>query len=214
MIRFPGTAFIECNGILQLRNGSLQPLRGLDAAAFDDRPHGPEWKHAATVLGNYDLLSGERMPPFLVATGGADPQEAVVAKNPHHLVRRSLGVPRSPNRHLEELSVFRQIDVSWHQVELCCLSDIRSGFGLGLPGRGAAGDLRADGGVIARLGIMFQNDPECHIHSILPSRQPLRPARLLHWSAWEHHWLKATIFARTDRAGLQHFPDRDFHGVW
>jgi hypothetical protein len=44
-------------------------------------------------MGNYDLLSAERMPPLLVATGGADPQKAVMAKNPDHLVRRE---PRRP----------------------------------------------------------------------------------------------------------------------
>jgi hypothetical protein len=38
-------------------------------------------------MGNYDLLSGDRMPPLLVATGGADPQEAVMPKNPDHLIR-------------------------------------------------------------------------------------------------------------------------------
>jgi hypothetical protein len=37
-------------------------------------------------MGNYDLLPGERMPPFPVVTGSADPQKAVMAKNPDHLV--------------------------------------------------------------------------------------------------------------------------------
>jgi hypothetical protein len=37
-------------------------------------------------MGNYDLLSGERMPPLLVAAGGADPQKAGMAKNPDRLV--------------------------------------------------------------------------------------------------------------------------------
>jgi hypothetical protein len=30
-------------------------------------------------MGNYDLLTGEWMPPLLVAPGSADPQEAVMA---------------------------------------------------------------------------------------------------------------------------------------
>ena len=66
--------------------------------------------------------------------------------------QESLGVPRSPNRNCEELRVLRQIDVSWHQVELYGLSDIRSGFSLGFAGRSAAGELRTDGRVIAGFG--------------------------------------------------------------
>jgi len=88
----------------------------------------------------------------------------------------SLCVPRSPNSNLEELRVFRQIDVSWHKVEFYRLSDIGSGFGLGFAGRGAAREFRADGRVIAGLGIMFQNDPECHIHSIGAGMNLLRAA--------------------------------------
>ena len=37
-------------------------------------------------MGNDDLLSGNRMPPLLVAAGSADSQKAVTAKNPDHLV--------------------------------------------------------------------------------------------------------------------------------
>jgi hypothetical protein len=37
-------------------------------------------------MGNDDLLSGEWMPPLLVAPGSAYPQKAVKAKNPDHLV--------------------------------------------------------------------------------------------------------------------------------
>jgi hypothetical protein len=36
---------------------SCQPVRKRDTAAFDDRPHGSERKHAAAVMSNYDLLS-------------------------------------------------------------------------------------------------------------------------------------------------------------
>jgi hypothetical protein len=44
-------------------------------------------------MGSQDLLSSDRMPPLLVAAGTADPQKAVMAKNPDHLVRRE---PRRP----------------------------------------------------------------------------------------------------------------------
>jgi len=94
----------------------------------------------------------------------------------------SLGVPRSPNSNLEELRVFRQIDVSWHKVELYRLSDIGSGFGLGFAGRGAAREFRADGRVIAGLGITFQHDPECHIHSISAGMNPVRAENCTGWS--------------------------------
>jgi len=39
-------------------------------------------------MGNDDLLSGERVPPLLVAARGGDAHEAVMPKNPDHLVRR------------------------------------------------------------------------------------------------------------------------------
>jgi hypothetical protein len=37
-------------------------------------------------MGNDDLLSGEWMPPLLVAARSAYPQKAVMAKNADHLV--------------------------------------------------------------------------------------------------------------------------------
>jgi hypothetical protein len=37
-------------------------------------------------MGDNDLLAGERMPPLLVASGSADPQKAVMAKDCDHLV--------------------------------------------------------------------------------------------------------------------------------
>jgi hypothetical protein len=33
------------------------------------------------MAGDYDLLSGDRMPPLLVASRTADPQKAVLPKN-------------------------------------------------------------------------------------------------------------------------------------
>jgi len=38
------------------------------------------------MLGDDDLLSSQRIPPLLVAAGNADPQKAVMAKNPDHPV--------------------------------------------------------------------------------------------------------------------------------
>ncbi len=96
----------------------------------------------------------------------------------------SLGVPRLPNRNLKELRVFGQIDVSGHQVELYGLSNIRSGFRLGFSSRGASGEFRADGRVIACLGIMFHNDPECHIHSIVRARNRCAQLAFHHCPPW------------------------------
>ena len=79
----------------------------------------------------------------------------------------SLGVPCSPNRHLEELRIFRQIDLPGRQIEPHSLSDVRPGLVLGFAGGGAAGELGAHGRIIAGLEIMFQNDPERHTHSLL-----------------------------------------------
>jgi hypothetical protein len=80
------SAFGGSDRILQSAGRSLQPFRSWDSAAPDNRPHGSQRKHAATVIGNDDLLSGEWMPPLLVAPGSADPQKAVMAKNSDHLV--------------------------------------------------------------------------------------------------------------------------------
>lgn len=120
------------------------------------------------MMGNDDLLACDRMAPLLMASGSADPQKSVMAEIRITWSEVSLGVPRSPNRDLEELRVFRQIDVSRCQVEFYSLSDIGCCIRLGFPGRGTAWKLRAHGRVIAGLGIMFQDDPECHIHSIVP----------------------------------------------
>lgn len=74
----------------------------------------------------------------------------------------SLGVPRSPNRHLDELRISRQIDLSWRRVELYSLSDVRPGLVFGFAGGGAAGELGTYGRIIAGLGITLQNHPEGH----------------------------------------------------
>lgn len=79
----------------------------------------------------------------------------------------SLGVPRSPNRDLEELRIFGQIDISRRQVKFYGLSDIRAGLGLGQAGGGTARQFGTHCRVVAGLGIMFQDDPECHTSSIV-----------------------------------------------
>ena len=65
---------------------SFPPFRRRDAAAVDDRPHGSEWKNTATVVGNYDLLAGDGVPPLLVAPGGVDSQKTMMPKNSDHLL--------------------------------------------------------------------------------------------------------------------------------
>jgi len=86
------------------------------------------------MAGDYDLLSGDRMPPLLVASRTADQQKAVMPKFAMTRSEVSLGVPRSPNRHLEELSALRQVDFSGHQIQLDRLAHIRSGLFHGFTG--------------------------------------------------------------------------------
>ena len=85
-ITIPWPARYGRDQILQSRAGSFQPFRRHDAAALDDRPHSSERQHAATVMGNDDLLSSEWMPPLLVTSGSANPQKGVMAKNYDHLI--------------------------------------------------------------------------------------------------------------------------------
>jgi hypothetical protein len=67
------------------------------------------------MMGYNDLLRGSRVPP-LMAPGLSNPQKAVMPKDADHLIAELLvelgtvsrGVPRSPNRHLDQLRVFRQ----------------------------------------------------------------------------------------------------------
>jgi len=84
----------------------------------------------------------------------------------------SRGVPRSPNRNLGELCIFRQFDIARRKVEFDSFSDVRAGFVLGFASRRATGEFGAHRRVVTGLGIMFQNDSECHTNSIGPLPKP------------------------------------------
>lgn len=79
----------------------------------------------------------------------------------------SLGVPCSPNRHLDKLGVFRKFDIARGEVELNGFLNVRPGFRFGFASGGAPRQLGTNRREIPRLGITFQHDSEPHISSIL-----------------------------------------------
>ena len=81
----------------------------------------------------------------------------------------SRGVPRSPNRHLGQFRILRQVDVARRKVELNSFSDVRAGFRLGFTSRRTAGEFGAHRRVVTGLGILFQDDSERHTNSIWQS---------------------------------------------
>lgn len=48
------------------------------------------------------------------------------------------GVPRSPNHYLNELGMFRQVEVGWRQVQADRFLNIQARFHLRFTGRSAA----------------------------------------------------------------------------
>lgn len=81
----------------------------------------------------------------------------------------SRGVPRSPNRHLDLLRIFRQFDIAGRQIKSDGFPDVGAGFLLCFTSRRAAGEFGAHSRVVTGLGIVFQNDSERHSNSILPA---------------------------------------------
>jgi len=69
------------------------------------------------MMGHNDLLRGSRIPPLLMAPGLSNPQEAVMPKDVDHLVGSEPRRARSPNRHLGQLRIFREIDIAGRKVE-------------------------------------------------------------------------------------------------
>lgn len=66
--------------------GSFEPFGGRDTAAFNDRPHGTKWKNTTAMMGHYDLLRGDWIPPLLMAPGLSNPQKAIMSKDADHTV--------------------------------------------------------------------------------------------------------------------------------
>jgi hypothetical protein len=78
----------------------------------------------------------------------------------------SRGVPRSPNRHLDQFRVLGQFEIGGLQIQFNGFSDVRAGLLLGFARGRATGEFWAHGRVVTGLGIMFQNDSERHFNSI------------------------------------------------
>jgi hypothetical protein len=96
---------------------SIEPFVRLDPAAVNDRPHRAEWKNAASMLSDDHLLASDRMTPLLMAAGTADRSNRFCRRTLITWSEVSLGVPRSPNRHLDELGILRQVEVGRLEVK-------------------------------------------------------------------------------------------------
>ena len=79
-------------------------------------------------------------------------------------VRR--GVPRSPNHHLDEFGIARQVNVGGRKVESNGVLDIVACFCFGITCRSAPRQFRANRRPTLGDGIMFENHTKFHIFSI------------------------------------------------
>jgi len=118
------------------------------------------------MVGHNDLLACCLIPPFLVAPGRAGKEEAVALEHRDHVIWVNRGVPRSPNRYLDEFSVRWQVQIAGGEVQADCFRDALSRFFLRGPGRSTSRQLGTDGGPALRLGIVFEDHAELHDHSI------------------------------------------------
>src|SRR4051812_18930419 len=79
-------------------------------------------------------------------------------------VRR--GVPRSPNHHLDELGIVRQVNIGGGKIESNGILDIVACFCFGVTCRSAPRQFRADRRPTLGDGIMFEHHTKFHIFSI------------------------------------------------
>ena len=78
----------------------------------------------------------------------------------------SRGVPRLPNRYLNQLCFFRQLDFARREIKSNGFLDILTRFSFGVSGGRAAGKLRTYSRVALRHWIVFEDDAEFHDFSI------------------------------------------------
>ena len=88
------------------------------------------------MIGHDDLLRSSRIPPFLMAPGLPNPLKAVTPQDTDHLTGSELrrDVPRSPNRHLDQLGVPWQFEIAGRQIQFTGFPDVCAGFLLGFAG--------------------------------------------------------------------------------
>src|SRR5258708_14370270 len=86
----------------------------------------------------------------------------------------SLGVPCSPNRHLDKLGVFRKFDIARGEVELHGFLNVRPGFRFGFASGGAPRQLGTNPREIPGLGIWLQRNSDLHSSRTVPRQQVCR----------------------------------------
>jgi hypothetical protein len=77
---------VPLNGAHEAFQPSFEPFGKLNAAAFDDRPHGAKRQNATTMMRHNDLLRGGRIPPLLMAPGLSNPPKTVMPEDSDYLV--------------------------------------------------------------------------------------------------------------------------------
>jgi hypothetical protein len=76
------------------------------------------------------------------------------------------GVPRSPNHHLDEFGILRQVDVGRGEIESNGILDIATCFCFGFACRSASRQFRADRRPALGNWIIFEDNAELHTLSI------------------------------------------------
>src|ERR1035441_10011263 len=122
----------------------------------------------------------------------------------------SRGVPRSPNRHLDQFRVLRQFEIGRLQIQFNGFPDVGARFLLGFASRRAAGEFGAHRRVVAGLGIVFQNDSKRHSNSIgqRDAADRCSPTHITHTSPLPRHAATGGI-----RAGSCEYPSLAYTGV-
>ena len=110
------------------------------------------------------VFACHRVTPFLVATRLSIQHNRCKTAITSSAVKH--GVPRSPNRDLGQLGIFRKLD---------CILNIRSRIFPGIPGRGTTRQLRTHSGKASRRRIQLEDNTE--LQRTLPTSMALNPSK-------------------------------------
>ncbi len=146
----------------------LDPIRRGYPAPVDDCFHRAQREDSPPVVRHDDLLCGQDVAPLLMAASGAGESEP--CRRRIEITRSGVrrGVPRSPNRYLDQLRGRRQVNLGGRQVQSDCLLDTAPRLLFRLAGRSATRQLRADRGVALSFRVVLQDHAEPHACSIPP----------------------------------------------
>ena len=107
------------------------------------------------------------VPPLLMASRLPNKGESVSFQNGRYLDGGKAGVPRSPNRNLDQLRISREFDVRRCEVEFDGLFDVLFRLVLRIACRRTSGQLRADRGESLSVCVVFKHNAERHAFIIV-----------------------------------------------